>query len=726
MERFWRRAALAVAIHDLGKCCGGFQEVLRGRGEFRHRHEVLSVVFLPWVLGKDPEEDGGWVAAAVLSHHKDLSEINERYRAGDAVLGIGDELNALGGELSREFYAAGTELFRERIWPRLEASGLGSREWGEAVQNSWEPEDGVGELRRVVDQGLRIWQRIRKLPYNWGGALGGRFLRGVLVLADHAGSAWEKFGAAPELRSREEMANRLGLKAAQLYGHQVEVGGVEGSAVLMAPTGSGKTEAGMLWAARQGSSVEGGVLFYVLPYQASLNAMRRRLGDALGGEEKVGLQHSRALQALYRQLLERGYEPKRAQGTAKREVALSRLHATPVRILTPYQLLRGAFQLKGHEALWTDAASGLMILDEIHAYEAARLGMILATLSHMTRDLGVRALVMSATLPSRLLGVVREVLGEPRVVVAKKETLEAFRRHRVHLVDGELLEEENLRRAAEDAARGLAVLVVATTVGRAQEAWRKLREMTGGTVELLHGRFHAEDRLGKESWLLEQRGKTGNSAVVLVATQVVEVSLDVDFDVLYSDPAPLEALLQRFGRVNRRRREPLREVYVMRGIPEGCPVYEESLVLAGLDQLGWVDGEGLEEGAIQGVLDAVYSGERGERWEAELREATRNFERRILSALRPFESDDRIEEQFEKLFDGCEVLPRCEEERYRGLQESEPLLAPSLLVPVTLGQFHGMRRSGALKQEEGVWVADRPYSREEGLDVRGDLRVDGV
>jgi CRISPR-associated endonuclease/helicase Cas3 len=78
----------------------------------------------------------------------------------------------------------------------------------------------------------------------------------------------------------------------------------------------------------------------------------------------------------------------------KRSIAnssIARLHAKPVRILTPYQLLRGTFQLEGHEALWTGASGSLMIFDEMHAYEPLRTGMILATIRHMTRKLGVRA-----------------------------------------------------------------------------------------------------------------------------------------------------------------------------------------------------------------------------------------------------------------------------------------------------------------------------------------------
>jgi CRISPR-associated endonuclease/helicase Cas3 len=115
--------------------------------------------------------------------------------------------------------------------------------------------------------------------------------------------------------------------------------------------------------------------------------------------------------------------------------------------------------------------------------------------------------------------------------------------------------------------------------------------------------------------------------VVLVATQVVEVGLDGDFDVLYSDSAPLEALVQRFGRVNRRRRVPLRDVFVMKAIPEGSPVYADRLLAAAFEQLVRFDGLPLDESEVQQMLDAIYDGTIGDAWVAELNERMAYFQR---------------------------------------------------------------------------------------------------
>jgi CRISPR-associated endonuclease/helicase Cas3 len=700
-------------IHDLGKCCAGFQAAVRGQGRFRQRHEVLSIALLPWILGDDEHQDSVWIAASVLTHHRDLDEISTLYPHDFDFDSISEQLQP---EATPEFFEVARSIFIESFEPPLRrAFGLVP-----AARVPTIPADGVSEIiRPLVNSALDLALRLRRniVPSE---CIASTFLRGVLLLADHAGSAHTTFGTTSHLKAEASMRDRLGINQESLYSHQREL--PAGNATLIAPTGSGKTEASLLWASRTGSRAAGNpVLFYVLPYQASINAMRDRLALYFG-DAKVTLQHSRAVQIIYRQLLERDYQPALAEGLAKKERSLAKLYAKPVRVLTPYQLLRGAFQLKGHEALWTDAAGSLMIFDEIHAYEPSRLGMILATLRYLNADLGVRALFVSATLPTRLLRCIQAVLMTSSHVVAQPSVFEEFRRHRIHLLDGDLLDSATIQRVLSRAAAGEAVLIVATTVGRAQQFFRQLQPHLGEQVSLLHGRFHSEDRFRKEKKLLAKRGPHGADPIVLVATQVVEVSLDIDFDVLFSDPAPLEALVQRFGRVNRKRRVPLRDVFVMKSIPEGCPVYKEHLILAAIEQLQRHDGKPFDESQIQIMLDAIYDGDFGDDWIESINRHISDFQRNVLDTMRPFQSSEDLEKAFDDLFDGFQVLPKCLEAEYqRRLQEDE-LSAPELLVPITRGQYFAIKPTRA----HSVLIADRPYSEEDGLDINAAPQVDGI
>lgn len=738
MLRFWPRVTLATVLHDAGKCAGGFQQMLRDKGKFPYRHEILSAAFIPWLLAKDPNQDLPWVAAGILSHHKDFSILERDYPPGCdwEEPPLPDSLEQIALDLDEEFFHLAPKMVLYGLLPLLEGCLLlasSDRFIFPVSDEVFNQSTFLGFGRRALDAYTQLVGQLRKEDAHSPEALAGRFTRGVLIMADHAGSAWQAFGKLESLTSPVTMAKVLDLPPPaknedEVYAHQIRAGETPGCSVLVAPTGSGKTEAALLWAAANGQQTGGNPpLYYVLPYQASLNAMRDRLGERFG-DNQVVLQHSRALQALYRQLLDRGYTPGEAKNQAVREINLGRLHVAPVRILTPYQLLRGAFQLRGHEAVWTDCAGGRIVFDEIHAYDPGRLGMILALLEHLVRDLRVNVLVMSATLPSILKEILSEKLNRPAPIMAAPKAYEAFRRHRLHLRAADLLDDETILEIYQKAKRGLTVLIVATTVQRAQQAWEMLNAVSSGEIpiELLHGKFCSRDRFAKEQWLL-QRVSTKNSgkrenSLILVATQVVEVSLDVDFDVLYSDPAPLEALLQRFGRVNRGRRYQERDVIVLTGIPERCPVYSKILIKRALQELVPLDGHMVDESKVQPLLDAVYSGSVSDWWRDEVLKAAEAFKTEVLSNLYAFESDDRLEEKFCEMFDGQEVLPMDLYEEYLRLNQEEPLLTQSLLVPVSNGQFERLRKEDRLERlDQYLWGVRVPYDSRFGLQLHRHL-----
>src|SRR5207344_3077389 len=124
-------------------------------------------------------------------------------------------------------------------------------------------------------------------------------------------------------------------------------------------------------------------------------------------------------------------------------------------------------------------------------------------------------------------------------------------------------------------------------------------------------RFTAEDRAEKER-LLGFRIGTGlrvpsGAGTILVATQVVEVSLDVDFDVLFTDPAPIEALIQRFGRINRARRASARDVFVSDVLPDETEwFYDTQSVQRAVNILRPSSGQMIEEITVQSWVDSAY------------------------------------------------------------------------------------------------------------------------
>lgn len=736
--RLWHILFWAAFLHDFGKAAAGFQAMLHQRGErWPHRHEVLSLAFVDWLTDGLTLDEQKWLVAAIVSHHKDASRLQTLYPSPEE-LGE-DQLAPRVAELD--------EATLRGLWRWLAEcgqswlTGLDLVDLGielcpllaETEAVAWVQQEGATRIHDWLDVFRRFVRQVDKSKDS-SLIIGSLTLRGYLVNADHSASAHA--GGLPVVQLDKEIVltkRKEPLTWNGLFEHQRQAGETDDSVLLTAPTGSGKTEAALLWAARQ--MVNGKPmprLFYTLPYQASMNAMKIRLNDTFG-ETNVGLQHSRALLAYYRMLLddEEKYSAREAAQQSRWAKNLAELNYPPVRIFSPYQMLKGMYRLRGYEAQLSDYHHALFIFDEIHAYEAQRLALILKTIEYLRKNFQARFMVMSATFPTLIKEWLQEALGDSLEINASDDLFREFQRHRLHLLAGELVESDNLDRIVADARAGKSVLVVCNLVARAQQVYEilgaELKE-AGLTVELLHGRFNMRDRSYKEQLVRDCTGRdeTRRKPMVLVATQAVEVSLDIDLDTIYTDPAPLEALVQRFGRINRRRlNKNLADVYVFREWDEKQDkfIYERVLVEKTLELLDRVNGQPINEGQIGPWLDEIYVDEIAEQWREAYQQAATEFDEACLRSLRAFESSRDLTRQFYAAFDGREVLPKVLQEEYNRLKTSNFIQATELLVPIREGHVHQLRQLNRLSDdygEDGPLVADAPYSTEAGLDF-GDL-----
>lgn len=724
--RLWHRAFWACWLHDLGKAARAFQAYLRGRrGHWEHRHEILSLVFLDWVAPPD-SEDFAWIASGIASHHRDAPLILEqRY---DPDLPLEDlDLEALVAELDDEAIRG--------VWTWLREAGptwitrLGLRTFGVENPEIAASDLDVGRFRQqaplAITAALRAYRKVWRAqvatrsdrPQNRQALL----LRGLVLLSDHLASAHAPALESLVLPDAPTLLERAGVPQRPLKSHQERAGRTEGSVVLAAPTGSGKTEAALLWARHQQlSRATPSKLIYLLPYQASANAMRFRLERAL--ETQVGLLHGRSAQVLYRELAERGYAGQEAERAARRATDLTRLHHPPVWVATPYQLLRAAYRLPGYEIGWVSMARSLIVVDEPHAYEPARLGLILGLLAELVRHWGVRVCAMSATLPTWLRKLLQDHL-QALALPVDREVFAAFRRHRLQLLPGRIDGSAAVNLIAQHVQEGRSVLVAVNTVGRAQQMRQVLRDRLGADrVRLLHSRFTGRDRLEKEREILNRLrpGAESVQPLAVVSTQVIEVSLELDFDIAVSEPAPLEALAQRFGRVNRRGRRGqngIVPVYVLTEPAEGQGVYDRRLVQRTLEVLQKIDGQVLDEAVLADRLDEAYDGDLAQEFGALVERQRQEFEASCLRSLRAFESDETLAEQFDRLFDGSEVLPASLEGEYRSAVQESILTAQGLLVPLAYRQLRRIGDRGRWSPELGVHIVDLPYDPDLGLAV---------
>ena len=726
VPRLWHILYWAAFLHDFGKAAAGFQSRLRGGAKWPHRHEVLSLAFVDWITDGLNEEERLWLVAAVVSHHRDAAEIQRKYPPPDE-FDDDDQIAELVTELDEETLRSLWRWLSEfgSAWiDELDLSGYGIAPvdlFAESEAVALVQEKGAARIHHW----LRAYQRfVRQLrDADSVQIVGTLALRGYMINSDHSASA--RAGKMPRIEIEEaNLLAKTNLTSDKLHDHQKEAGKINGSALLVAPTGSGKTEAALLWAANQrymASSLPR--LFYTLPYQASMNAMKHRLDNTFGKDDLVGLQHGRSLLALYRLLLEREDDPAQAAQQAKWRRNLNKLNHPPVRVFSPYQMLKGAYRLKGYEALLSDYQGAAFIFDEIHAYEVKRLALILKTIQYLKQYFNARFFVMSATFPSLIKKWLIDILDDPPAVSASPDLYEQFKRHQIVLLEGELTSQEALKRIESDARQEKSVLVVCNLVQRAQMVYEELAARLGETgirVELLHGRFNMRDRSDKERIIRDSTGSTSDKRepALLVATQVVEVSLDIDLDTIYTEPAPLEALIQRFGRINRRRQlNGVAPVHVFAEPADGQKIYDETLVKCTLAILRSNNGQAIHEGEIGEWLDQIYDGEIAERWQEKFEIQANEFESVCLKTMQAFCSDQSLEELFYKAFDGIEVLPEAFYDEYKEFKQSDPILAGELLVPISIGRYHALKNSGQLypRERREPYIARVPYSSELGL-----------
>lgn len=724
VPRLWHILFWAAFMHDFGKATSGFQAMLRGGERWSHRHEVLSLAFLDWITKSFTPDEQPWVAAAIVSHHKDAAEIQQLYAPPDDP--DDDQLITRVAELD--------ETTLQGLWrwlaecPPAWIDDLGLGEMGISLPALPDQDNAVAMVQQQGVARIRYWLKVyrrfvRRIERSDEKALiiGTLALRGHMVNADHSASAHA--GPLPRAHfDADAILSSRNIPRHKLYEHQRDAEKIEGSALLTAPTGSGKTEAALLWAARQ-ATTQGGLprLFYTLPYQASMNAMKIRLEGSF--PDKVGLQHGRSLLALYRMLMEQDYSPTAAAQKARHIKDLVKLNYPPVRVFSPYQMLKGMYRLKGYEAMLTDYHGAAFIFDEIHAYEVKRLALILKTIEYLTRNYEACFLVMSATFPTLIKDWLRDALGDPVEIAAEPALFDVFKRHRLVLLNGELLSDRELTRIANDARAGKSVLVVCNLVDRTQTAYRELRERLKESsipVELLHGRFNVRDRLDKEKLVREATGSTSKHRhpIVLVATQVVEVSLDIDLDTIYTDPAPLEALVQRFGRINRQGKQAgLVPVHIYRQPDDGQKIYDQELVTRTLAILEREHDRPLDESAVGVWLDEIYSGVVAERWQHEYAESADEFDTICVRTLRAFSADDGLEMMFYRAFDGLEVLPESLYDEYEGLRKEEPIRSRELMVPISWRRYHALANEGRVlpHEQRGPYIVKATYNSEIGL-----------
>jgi len=651
---FWNTLYLSIIFHDLGKAHPEFQHILKKESDnwFHQRHELFS---LPFIEGLEIDNSTkNHIRLIVAGHHKPYDVLFNQYIKGYKSLQSNDF------ELGDDDILDYQKEFKKIDWD--EVVDFLKKNYQINVNKA-----GIINPEKIV------------LPYlnkvKTGKIITGNFtyfqlllLFGALKHCDHLGSARlegieninkDDFNFLIKKKETLKQTNK------NFHFHQIECSKTIGNIILTAPTGSGKTESAILWLQKQLSYYGQGRIFYILPFTASINAMFERLSNSENGfgKEKVGMIHGKLSDYLYDYLDDYQYEPNAKKEEIESIKQKFKTIYTPIKVITPFQLLKHLFGLRGFEQGLFECLGGYFIFDEIHAYSPGVFAQIKVLLEYVTRHLSAKVMVMTATMPTYLKHEIESVIHPFLEVHADQSLYNSFDRHKVILNKGLL--SNGLDIIISDLKAGKKVLVVCNTVKQSQQVYSILKDHSKKSV-LLHSAFTGEDRTKHEKDLKRGEIDAQNPIQLLVGTQAIEVSLDIDYDLIYSEPAPFDALVQRFGRVNRRQLKGICPVIVFHeNNPSDRFIYKNEVTqktLAVLEEIIKADGGIIKESKLQYYIDLVYPSR--DQKDQDIFDQTYNLLKNATGQLYPMLHSKNNEEDFYKQFDGIKVLPSSLRERF--------------------------------------------------------------
>ena len=378
-------------------------------------------------------------------------------------------------------------------------------------------------------------------------------LKGLLRRCDYSASGEYKIEYPNDflLEKLERMMQRWKEKNENADWNELQKFAIENretDIIAVASTGMGKTEAGLLWIGDQKG-------FFILPVRTAINAIYDRVREEILQEEKleerVALLHSEALEYYNDNVEELDITEYFDRG---KHLSL------PLSISTLDQLFNFVLRYKGYETKLATLSYSKIVIDEIQMYEPDLLAVLIRGLGQIHRLSGKIAIVTATLAP-----FIKQLLKEDAEIEFKeKDFILDKTRHSVSVKDGAIQAEDIVTQYLENKKSGKSnkILIVCNTIKKAQALYEELKTQLGEIEELnlFHSRYIRQDRkkLEKE---IRRFGKTycdeKNKILdcqngIWISTSLVEVSLDIDFDYLFTELSELNGLFQRMGRCNRK------------------------------------------------------------------------------------------------------------------------------------------------------------------------------
>lgn len=512
-ERIYELIQKACIYHDIGKINKEFQKRVKNKGiKFDENkevaHNVLSLYFID-ESNFNNKEDYLIVSNAVVNHH-DYCDI-----------------------------------------------GLAIREKSDIIENLLEGLDHKKVKKVIPAKIASISQDIDAIK-----------IKGYLHKCDYSASS----GYTAEYennfleKSLENVLNKWKLDNQDASWNELQQYCIENkneNIIAIAQTGMGKTEAGLLWIGDNKG-------FFILPIRTAINAIYDRTKkyiSSYGGnlEEQLGLLHSSSLEYLLLQSEDDKYDDKDEYIDKKEDKEIieyekiAKQLSLPINVSTIDQLFDFVYKYPAYELKLTTLSYSKIVIDEIQMYGPDLLAYLVYGLERIVEQ-GGKVAILTATLPP----FVKELLSKNIKFKIKEDGFtDNSKRHNLKILDKRIdsndicdkyMENEKLNKSNK-------ILVVCNSITQAQNLYEEISDILGNkNLHILHSKFIKCERLSKESEIIEF-GKTykdnksnelDKQSGIWISTSIVEASLDIDFDYLFTELQDLNSLFQRLGRCNRK------------------------------------------------------------------------------------------------------------------------------------------------------------------------------
>ncbi|MGP1567186.1 MAG: CRISPR-associated helicase Cas3' [Peptoanaerobacter stomatis] len=325
--------------------------------------------------------------------------------------------------------------------------------------------------------------------------------------------------------------------------------------IVVAPTGTGKTEAALSWIGDNKG-------FFILPLKTAINSIYDRVKKDIVKDnisKRVALLHGDTFNI---------YNDEEINANNKNEEDIwayyekSKLLSIPLNISTPDQIFDFIFKAIGFEPKYAMLSYSKVVIDEIQAYDSNLLACIIIGIQNII-DIGGKVSIFTATLPP----FVEDLLSLKKAGSSKIERYKFVKniadikgykkRHNIKILEEEMNADLIYEHYKNSYSKKY--LVVCNTVKKSQEIYQELKDKGIDNINLLHSKFVKLECKEKENHIMfvGKTYKEDNETIneideVWVCTQIVEASLDIDFDYIFTELSDLNGLFQRLGRINRK------------------------------------------------------------------------------------------------------------------------------------------------------------------------------